>query len=215
MSLFLTHDHEADIKAEIAEWLCEHPMPKVVSLDDETHLFVFNDEWSLSPLIFVNRNGNYQRLIWINGTWHAFATWRTLFPTEDWEFKGLKDQDPGKVIAKISVGPPRGHNEGLCYLPKEATRTTRRVAAYRHELLTVNHANDAFSLSLVGGLKLSPMFGGKPWLSADAVEWVKRNMSQCAPLSHDLAAANPYTSKQRQADLVSSLEDNPLFGMWG
>jgi hypothetical protein len=76
----------------IAEHIACHGVPAVAALSEaeygpNCHVFYFGDwaDHEQVGLIFVNKNGNFFRLIKQgNGRWNLFKTWSGLFETEPW-----------------------------------------------------------------------------------------------------------------------------------
>ena len=220
MSPFMGVDHSQYIEA----FILRNGKPNVISLDEQTHLFYFDEtNWRLSPVIFVNRNGNNMRMIRnSNGEYILFKYWGSIGARDNDYVPGPKFTDPEKTLNLISVGPARGRKEGLSFLPAEATGKGRpRLVSWRHYLIrcTSDIRMGTFSLSYENAgedqPRRSPFFQGKAWESAEAVAWCMTNLTDKPKLEHPGAVIDPYKRAANDQVIMEALEDNPLWGAFG
>lgn len=207
------------LETVIEDFVAMHGRPAQVSLDDFTHIFHFDEsDWRKSPVIFVNRNGNYMRLaIDAEGKYRLLKTWNGMF--DDGHFgpaSPIRHSDPEKSIQLISVGPDRGRKELPSLLPREATRGAR-IAVFRHHMAKVNWVKSSsfnrFTLTAIDKMQCRSLeLTGKVWESVDAVNWFTANMKEPLSIWAPGVPVNPYEREREMEVAMAALEDNPLWG---
>lgn len=199
----------------VSDFALKHDGPRSLSLSTETHLFYFCDgDWRNSPVILVNKNGNYARLMRKpDGYWKIIKTWNTLFDFAPWMDTGKGNMDPEMALAMISHGPAFGKSECLSLFPKGAFGDTRRRAVWRHKIMRISFDQPNNRFTIIPNESGPGLFAGsgKPWESAEAHAWC---MATFDPPEIGLPSAveNPYERAAANENMVAALEDNPLFG---
>lgn len=210
------------IKSFVAAYLT----PTVTSLDSETHIFHFNtdpEDWAMSDpgLIYVNRNGNYFRLMqdaespkwlfvrgWGDDKLDGYLGWQPL--------PSMNGVDAARIIQMASVGGRTGGEE-LTFLPKAVTNSNKRCMVWRGNILRLHADMQAgtFKLGTEQG-DLSPSFSGKPWASVPARLWCRENLADTmAHIAVKTTMPNQAAQRAQEAEAARrSLENNPLFGMF-
>lgn len=213
---FLGVDHSQHIEA----FILRNGKPNVISLDEQTHLFHFDDtNWRLSPVIFVNRNGNNMRMIRNSaGEYILYKYWGSIGGRDNDYVPGPKFTDPEKTLNLISVGPARGRKEGLSFLPAEATGKGKpRLVSWRQYLIrcTSDIRRGTFMLTYDNGVEetyRSPNYSGKPWDSAEAVAWCMANLNGKPKLEQPGAVVDPYKRAANDQVMYEELESHPMWG---
>jgi hypothetical protein len=207
----------------MAAYIAGAGQPASVTIADDIHIFHFEADgnWRQAKLLFVNRNGHHFRVIEEDGDFHFIKTWNGMLEFADWMMPGLSRKDAVELIQMCGVGPqnPKGPQfEGLCLLPREATKGRRR-AAWRGHLLALgfDRNNDTFTLypSRTGAPVSS--FRGKPWESREAAAWCAQTLAS-VPLNRENVGATTFghVDPTRAPDPVAEKElEEALVGVWG
>jgi hypothetical protein len=204
----------------VEAFIASYGRPKVVSLSAVTHLFYFHPtDWRQSPVILVNKNGNYMRIMREVGTskFRMVKTWNNLFDPQQWMILDGNNVDAEKVVAMISEGPGVGRSEMLSLFPKEAFPGRGRKAAYRQHVVDVwfDMKGGTFKLLREDRGAQSLDLPGKPWESVLAVNWCKANLGEELKLEAPGLVENPYEREAALTAAFEELEDNPLWGAFG
>jgi hypothetical protein len=201
-------------RQSVADFIALNGAPAVVSISDDTHIFHFERSgfWEECPLLLVNRNGHYFRLIQQPQGDFLFAkTWTAAFETKPWEVEAnLRRADPAALTRLCGIGPQgtRGKPfETLSLLPRDLT-TGGRKAVYRQHMMDVYFitGNDQFTLTRrdTGERKT---FAGKLWESQEASIWANETFAN-VPLKVVAAVKRGPVA----AEALAQLEENPLWG---
>ncbi|MGE8141791.1 hypothetical protein ACQKOE_07435 [Novosphingobium sp. NPDC080210] len=203
-------------KDEVMAFIDLNGGPKQVSLSDTTHLFHFHrSDWQESPLVLVNKNGNYCRILRnMQGEHFCVDTWNSLFDWQPWMFKMQRlDPDPEKILAMISVG--NGNKpECMTLFPREAYPGKGRYACVRWKALPVrfNLDNGTFSIPVDTAQRT---FSGKLWENVEAFKAVLACMSATPPNLATGVIENPFERQVAYEQHAVALQDNPLWGAFG
>lgn len=202
---------------KVQEFIRKNSGPNVTSLSEGTHLFYFHrDDWRKSPLVLVNKNGNYCRLMRQgDGNWICVDTWNALFEFDGWMHKmKARNTDPERLLAMVSDGSGRAKRETPCLFPKGAFAAGRRRACVRYGIaeVSMNQASGIFTLYV---REETHVGHGKVWESTAAAVWMIKHF----PGKHESAIAgeveNPFERAALMEQVHIALEDNPLWGAFG
>lgn len=212
---------QEDIRA-VEQFIAHNGKPMQVSLSDRTHLFYFHrSDWRASPLVFVNKNGNYCRLIReADGNWFCADTWNSLFDYQPWMRKiTVRSPDPDRILAMVSPGPAHGKSETPCLFPKECFTAWGRKACFRWGVVDVKFKfnEGTFSIGYTdhNGASQYRSFQGKPWESREAGSWLMADFGGASPTAVSGEIENPFERQVAHEKFAEALEDNPLFGAFG
>lgn len=213
----------SEAREVIADWVESHGRPKILSPEEDVHLFFFADELTDSPVVLLNRNGNFARLIKADGPsssgWRVWNTWKDLLQGDNWQRTLIFEEDIWAAIHKVPVGPKGDQPELLSLMPRGATNGSR-AAVLRHQIFRVNFFRTSDGnwnkFRLNNGFGNSSMeIEGKVWESEAAFMWALDNLSEEAPPGRGRLDTNPYVRERVMEKVKVEMEAHPLFGEWG
>lgn len=203
-------------KDEVMTFISLNGGPNQISLSDNTHLFHFHrSDWTKSPLILVNKNGNYCRILRnMQGQYFCVDTWNSLFDWQDWMFKMRRfDTDPEKILALISIGAGN-KPETLSLFPRDAYPKKGRMACVRWQAIPIRFHLDSGTFTLTLGEE-TRTFKGKAWESREAFNVALVSLPTQPPALESGIIENPYERELALQRVGAELESNPLWGAFG